>query len=112
MAFFQCNRTTLSGFSPQKDIFAQLQRYRSRICRCFHWFYSVFIYQGTANDHRSRSIAVRIAWNNSHGMPLLRLWALYNWARVEKRRRNMTMNELLTYLRDEIRKQVLANERV
>jgi hypothetical protein len=48
----------------------------------------------------------------SHGMPLLRLWALYNWARVEKRRRNMTMNELLNYLRDEIRKQVLANERV
>ena len=41
-------------------------------------------------------------------MPLSRLWSLYNWARIEKTKRQMTMKELLSYLRDEIRKQVLA----
>jgi hypothetical protein len=45
---------------------------------------------------------------SSHGMPLLRLWALYNWARVEKKRRRMTMNELLSYLRDKIRGEVMG----
>ena len=44
----------------------------------------------------------------SRGMPLLRLWSLYNWARTETKRRGITMDELLCYLRDEIRKQVLA----
>ena len=44
---------------------------------------------------------------SSHGMPLLRLWALYNWARVEKKRRGMTMEQLLSYLRDKIRQQVI-----
>ena len=46
---------------------------------------------------------------SSHGMPLLRLWALYNWARVEKKRRGMTMEQLLHYLRDQIRKQVIED---
>jgi hypothetical protein len=45
---------------------------------------------------------------SSAGMPLLRLWSLLNWARVETRKRGMTMEQLLSYLRDEIRKQVLA----
>jgi|SRR5271166_6370092 len=46
---------------------------------------------------------------SSQGMPLLRLWALYNWARVEKQRRGMSMEQLLSYLRDEIRSQVMAD---
>ncbi len=45
---------------------------------------------------------------SSHGMPILRLWSLYNWARGETKARGVTMNELLNYLRDEIRQQVLA----
>ena len=45
---------------------------------------------------------------SSYGMPLQRLWSLYNWARAEKIKRGVTMTELLRYLRDEIRKQVLA----
>ena len=46
---------------------------------------------------------------SSHGMPLLRLWALYNWARLEKKRREITMEQLLSYLRDEIRQQVIED---
>ena len=46
---------------------------------------------------------------SSHGMPILRLWSLYNWARTETKRRGMTMRELLNYLRDEIRTEVAAD---
>jgi hypothetical protein len=45
---------------------------------------------------------------SSHGMPLLLLWSLLNWARIETRRRHQTPTELLNYLRDEICAQVLA----
>ena len=45
---------------------------------------------------------------SSKGMPPLQLWSLLNWARVETRRRGITPQELLNYLRDEICKQVLA----
>ncbi len=45
---------------------------------------------------------------SSQGMPLFQLWRLLNWARVETRRRGMTPQELLGYLRDEICRQVLA----
>jgi len=45
---------------------------------------------------------------SSHGMPLLILWRLLNWARIETQRRKMTPQELLNYLRDEICKQVLS----
>jgi len=45
---------------------------------------------------------------SSRGMPLHRLWSLYRWARIETRKRNMAMHELLSYLRDEIRRQVIA----
>jgi hypothetical protein len=44
----------------------------------------------------------------SHGMPLPQLWRLLNWAKVETRRRALSPEALLTYLRDEITKQVLA----
>jgi hypothetical protein len=44
----------------------------------------------------------------SEGMPLLQLWALLNWARVETHKRDQSPQELLNYLRDEICKQVLA----
>ena len=43
----------------------------------------------------------------SAGMPLVRLWSLLKWAKGETRKRRMTPVELLTYLRDEICKQVL-----
>ena len=44
---------------------------------------------------------------SSHGMPLIRLWSLLNWARIETKNRGMTPQELLNYLREEICKQVL-----
>jgi hypothetical protein len=44
----------------------------------------------------------------SEGMPLPTLWSLLNWAKGETKRRRMSPRELLTYLRDEICKQVLA----
>jgi hypothetical protein len=44
----------------------------------------------------------------SEGMPLRRLLPLMNWARVETKRRGQTVQDLLNYLREEIRKQVLA----
>lgn len=44
----------------------------------------------------------------SDGMPLMRLWSLLNWARSETAKRGMTPQELLNYLRVEIKKQVLA----
>jgi hypothetical protein len=44
----------------------------------------------------------------SEGMPLFQLWSLLNWARHETKKRKMTPQELLNYLRDEITKQVLA----
>jgi len=45
---------------------------------------------------------------SSNQMPLPRLWRLLNWARTETRRRNLTPQQLLTYLREEICKQVQA----
>jgi len=41
-------------------------------------------------------------------MPLHRLWRLMNWARTETERRGQTLEELLNYLREEIRKQVVG----
>jgi hypothetical protein len=46
---------------------------------------------------------------SSEGMPLLRLWSLLNWARIETQKRGQTPHELLNYLREEICKQVLAD---
>ena len=45
---------------------------------------------------------------SSEGMPLIQMWRLLNWARVETKRRGMSQEELLNYVRLEIRKQVLA----
>jgi hypothetical protein len=45
---------------------------------------------------------------SSKGMPVRRLWPLMNWARLETKKRGQTVEELLNYLREEIRKQVLA----
>ncbi len=45
---------------------------------------------------------------SSAGMPLLRLWSLLNWARVETRRRNQTVEQLLNDLRTRICQEVLA----
>jgi hypothetical protein len=44
----------------------------------------------------------------SEGMPLRKLWPLMNWARIETESRGQTVEELLTYLREEIRKQVVG----
>ena len=45
---------------------------------------------------------------SSKGMPLPLLWSIMAWARQEIKRRNMTPQEHLTYLRDEMCKQVLS----
>jgi hypothetical protein len=44
----------------------------------------------------------------SEGMPLVQLWSLLNWAKGEAQRRGQSEQELLTYLRGEIRQKVLA----
>ena len=44
---------------------------------------------------------------SSKGMPLQQLWLLMAWAKKETRKRSMTPQELLNYLRDEICEQVL-----
>jgi hypothetical protein len=45
---------------------------------------------------------------SSEGMPLLQLWRLLHWARMETQRRGIGPQALLLYLREEICKQVLA----
>ncbi len=45
---------------------------------------------------------------NSAGMPNDRLWPLMLWARAETQRRGITIEQLLNYLREEMRKQVLG----
>jgi hypothetical protein len=45
---------------------------------------------------------------SSEGMPLTRLWSLLSWARAETKRRGLTPEEVLNYLRDEISRLVLA----
>ncbi len=45
---------------------------------------------------------------DSNGMPIYRLWPLMNWARIETQKRGVTVEQLLNYLRDQMRKQVLA----
>ena len=47
---------------------------------------------------------------SSNGIPLLNLWSLYHWARVECKKRGVTQRELLNDLRDKICKQVLETE--
>jgi hypothetical protein len=44
----------------------------------------------------------------TEGMPLPKRLLLLNWVRIETQRRSLSPQELLDYLRDEIRKQVLA----
>ena len=46
---------------------------------------------------------------SSEGMPLLRLWSILNWTRIETRKRGQTTQELLIYLREVICNQVLAD---
>lgn len=45
---------------------------------------------------------------SSEGLPLVQMWRLLHWAKSESERRGITYKELLAYVRDEIRKQVLA----
>ena len=44
----------------------------------------------------------------SKGMPLRHFWALMAWAKSETKRRGMTPQELLNYLRDQICMQILS----
>ena len=45
---------------------------------------------------------------SSEGMPLLRLWGVLNWVRIETKKRHQTTQELLNYLREKVCNQVLA----
>ncbi len=47
---------------------------------------------------------------NSHGMPLRTMWQLLLWARFESWHRRVSLAELLRWVRDEIDKQVLAED--
>jgi hypothetical protein len=47
----------------------------------------------------------------SKGMSLPQLWRLLHWARIETKRRGLTPQELLGYLRDKICEQVLGETR-
>ncbi len=44
----------------------------------------------------------------SAGMPLFKLWRLLHWARIEMGQQGLSQQELLSQLRLEIRRQVLA----
>ena len=44
----------------------------------------------------------------TEGMPLPQRLLLLNWVRIETERRGLSAQELLDYLRDEIRRQVMA----
>jgi hypothetical protein len=44
----------------------------------------------------------------SEGMPLVKLWSLLNWARIETKKRKITPRELLNHLRELICTQVLG----
>ena len=44
----------------------------------------------------------------SEGMPLFRLWSLLHWAKRETQRRDLTPQELLDYLRWEMRRKMLV----
>ena len=46
---------------------------------------------------------------SSHGMPLLQLWQLLNWARIETQKRQQSPRELLNYLREVVCAQVLED---
>jgi len=75
-------------------------------------------YDADMGDWKPRNPVGTVAYSNcrcgstlaltSNGMPLRQLWALLNWARIETRKRGMTPQELLNYLREEISTQVLA----
>lgn len=45
---------------------------------------------------------------SSEGMPVQQLWPLMDWARTETQQRGQTVEQLLNYLRDAMRKQVLG----
>lgn len=45
---------------------------------------------------------------SSEGAPLVQLWRLLDWARIETQRRQQTPRELLNYLREVICTQVLS----
>ena len=45
---------------------------------------------------------------SSSGMPLLRLWSVLNWIRVETKKRNQTAQELINHLREVVCNQVLV----
>ncbi len=45
---------------------------------------------------------------SSKGLPLVQLWRLMNWARLETHTRGLTIQQLLNHLREEMRKQVLG----
>lgn len=45
---------------------------------------------------------------SSEGLPLIQLWRLLSWARIETQRREQTPRELLNYLREVICTQVLT----
>jgi len=57
----------------------------------------------TANCRCGTTLAL-----SSEGMPLLRLWALMLWGKLEAHRRGITTKELLEHLCDQLRNQVLA----
>jgi hypothetical protein len=47
---------------------------------------------------------------SSHGMSLVTMWRLLGWARKESSRREISVDELLSYLRQKIDKQVLEQK--
>jgi hypothetical protein len=57
-----------------------------------------------ANCHCGTTLAL-----TTEGMPLSTFRFVLNWIRVESKRRGMTPSELLEYVRDEVRKRVLAD---
>jgi hypothetical protein len=45
---------------------------------------------------------------SSDGMPLTRIWQVLNWIKIETERRGVKTQDILVYLREEVRKQALT----
>lgn len=64
---------------------------------------------GTASYATCKSCRTTLAIS-SKGMNLITMWKLLAWARMESRKRGISMSELLKHIRQEIDRRVLSGE--
>jgi len=47
---------------------------------------------------------------SSHGMPLMQIWQILNWVRIETKKRGVKTQDIMCYLRDEVEKNALIQK--